>query len=275
MSNESSSQRKNEQNSTILDLNSLWFALKSRKLMIGIIVLIGLIIMSTVGFLRKPVYVKGTLISIPYYKKSIVNSAEIIAMIQDVGALIERDAKDILVQKGVFREEDIDSILGIYCPAADMTEETFILAIKSQREENIPNIARDTIRYLNSNEIISARIEEQKSLMSKQVEFFKTAVTNAEALKTTFLELSRKEIPLDLSFNVVEIEKTIRDMKLELENIQKELTLFKGFEMISTLDAPPKRTSFNFPRNIIIGGAIFLFLGIIIALFLEWKNYIL
>ncbi len=95
MSNESSSQRKNEQNSTILDLNSLWFALKSRKLMIGIIVLIGLIIMSTVGFLRKPVYVKGTLISIPYYKKSIVNSAEIIAMIQDVGALIERDAKDI------------------------------------------------------------------------------------------------------------------------------------------------------------------------------------
>jgi len=268
-------QEKNEQNLINLDLRSLWEVLKSNKMLIAIVVLIGLFVNIAAGFLIKPEYTKRIVISLPVSEHFAFQTAEIRPIIQDINSMIELDRKDILIKDQVFSAEDLEGILGVLI--TDISQETgiYLVVIKSRREENIPNVARGVIQYLKSHEYFSTRVEKQRILLNKQIELFQMAVDNAESLKATFLDLIKKENPLDLSFNVADIAKTIRDMKIELENTQKEMALFKEMEIISRLDSPPDRETYNFVRNSIVGVTLSLFLGVVIALVLGWKRLVL
>jgi hypothetical protein len=195
--------------------------------------------------LQPPIYVKGILISLPSYQEDIIHADELRAIIRDLNGMIERDAKDIMVAKGIYSESDIEDCVGIFCVSAKDKEGIFTLVIKSKSQETISNIARDTVKHLNTYPIISDRIQKQMVLLKHQIVLFQTAVKNSEELKNTFMELVKSENPIDISFNIVNVERSIREMKTELDHIQKKTELFKGFEIISSLDVPPSIEGFG------------------------------
>jgi len=93
-------------------------------------------------------------------------------------------------------------------------------------------------------------------------------------MRATFIDLAQKGEKVELSFNLAQLDKTILDMKTKLRKYQQQLDLFKGFEIISDLDVPPDRTGFNYPRNLVLGFLISLFLGILVALISNWKSLV-
>lgn len=275
MNEDNGLQEKNAQNLISLDLRSLWEILKKRKMLIVAVVLIGLLVNIAAAFLIRPEYTKRIVISLPVGEHFGFQVAEIRPIIQDINSMIELGRKEILVENKVFSAEDLEGIQEVAFTDINQEKGIYVILIRSRREENIPQVARGVIRYLESHEYFSTRIEKQRMLLNKQLELFQTAVDNAESLKATFMDLIRRESPLDLSFNVADIDKTIRDMKVELENAQKELALFKEMEVISRLDSPPDRASYDLIRNSIVGVTLSLFLGIVIALVLGWKRFVL
>lgn len=251
----------------ILSADLLWILFKKNWILIGFIVFLGGCVVVGIRLLKPPTYVKGILISLPSYQENIIHADELRTIIRDLNGMIERDAKDILVAKGIYSEADVEDCVGIYCITAKDKEGIFALSIKSKREENIPNIARDTVNHLNNYPIISDRIQKQMDLLNHQIELFQTAVKNSEELKKTFMDLMKSKSPIDLSFNIVNVERSIREMKTELDHIQKRTELFKGFEIISNLDVPPNIEGFGFFKNISTAVLISFFIGIIIAFF--------
>lgn len=256
----------------IFDLKNLWAVIKDKKYLIGAIVLFGVFVVAAVWFLRGTIYVKGILISLPDYQENIIHADELRTIISDLNGMVERDAKDMLVEKGIFSQADIEDITGIFCITAKGEEGIFTLVIKSRSQDNIANVARDVTKHLNDYPIIKDRIEKQITLLNHQIELYSSAVNNAQDLKATFFDTIKTGRAVDLGFNVVDIEQSIRDMKMELEDLQRKTELFKGFENISNLDVPPQPEGFGIFRSLGISILISLFIGIIIAIFTGWKS---
>jgi len=252
---------------SIINADLFWRVFKKNWILIAFIVFLGGCVVTAIRLLKPPTYVKGILISLPSFQQDIIHADELRTIIRDLNSMIELDAKDIMVAKGIFSESDIEDCIGIYCVSAKDKEGIFTLAIKSKREENIPNIVRDTVKHLNNYPIISDRIQKQMVLLNHQIELFQTAVKNSEDLKNTFMELVESKNPIDISFNIVNVERSIREMRTELDHIQKKTELFKGFEIISNLDVPPSLEGFGFFKHITTAVLISFFIGIIIAFF--------
>ena len=252
---------------SIINADLLWKVFKKNWILIAFLVFLGGCVVTAIRLLKPPTYVKGILISLPSFQQEIIHADELRTIIRDLNSMIELDAKDIMVAKGIYSESDIEDCIGIYCVSAKDKEGIFTLAIKSKREENIPNIVRDTVKHLNNYPIISDRIQKQMVLLNHQIELFQTAVKNSEDLKNTFMELVESKNPIDISFNIVNVERSIREMRTELDHIQKKTELFKGFEIISNLDVPPSLEGFGFFKHITTAVLISFFIGIIIAFF--------
>lgn len=266
------SQKKEDLGLNIFDLKNLWTVIKDKKFLIGSFVILGMIVVAAVWFLKGPIYVKGILISLPDYQENIIHADELRTIISDLNGMVERDAKDMLVEKGIFSQADIEDITGIFCITAKGEEGIFTLVIKSKIQENIPNIARDVAKHLNDHPIIKDRIEKQINLLNHQIELYSSAVNNAQELKTTFFDTIRTGRTVDLGFNVVDIEQSIRDMKMELEDLQRKTELFKGFEIISNVEVPPNTEGFGLFRSLGMSILISLFVGVIVAIFTGWKK---
>jgi len=266
------SQNKEDLGLNIFDLKNLWAVIKDKKYLIGLFVILGMIVVAAVWYLRGPIYVKGLLISLPDYQENIIHADELRTIISDLNGMVERDAKDMMVEKGIFSQADIEDITGIFCITAKGEEGIFTLVIKSRIEENIPNIARDVAKHLNDHPIIKDRIEKQINLLNHQIELYSSAVNNAEELKITFFDTIKAGRTVDLGFNVVDIEQSIRDMKMELEDLQRKTELFKGFEIISNVEVPPNTEGFGLFRSLGMSILISLFVGVIVAIFTGWKK---
>lgn len=261
--------KNHDKTSGIININLFRKLFKRNWLLITLIVFLGGSVVLAFRLLQPPTYVKGILISLslPSYQEDIIHADELRAIIQDLNGMIERDAKDVMVAKGIYSESDIEDCTGIYCISAKSKEGIFTLVIKSKSKESIPHLASDTVKHLNGYPIISDRIQKQMDLLNHQIELFQSAVKNSEELKKTFMDLMKSKSPIDLSFNIVNVERSIREMRTELDNIQKRTELFKGFEIISSLDVPPNIEGFGFFKNIFAAVLISFFIGIIIAFF--------
>jgi len=272
MKSDDNSQKKEDLGLNIFDLRNLWAVIKEKKYLIGAIVLLGVFVVVAAWFLRDTIYVKGILISLPDYQENIIHADELRTIISDLNGMVERDAKDMMVEKGIFAQADIEDITGIFCAAAKGEEGIFTLVIKSKSQDNIANVARDVAYHLNDHPIIKDRIEKQINLLNNQIELCSSAVNNAQELKATFFDTIKTGRAVDLGFNVVDIEQSIRDMKMELEDLQRKTELFKGFEIISNLDVPSEPEGFGIFRSLGISILISLFIGIIVAIFTGWKK---
>ena len=258
-----------------IDLYELWLVLKRRKNYVLITMLIFLILGSVFILVSPNIYRAFAIVTLP----SVGGSGRVIVDFpttsQIVKTIDERlKKKELKNLPGNLRDHLLKAkVEDVLAEPVDRKKggKVFLLKVEGSNKENLSNALFSVIDYLNENQYVKKKINEQKELIKTQIYTIERKIPEleqeAKLLKGKLLKSQKIKI---VGFNPSDIDRTIIQLKSKLENLRYLLSSgIHGYEVIySSVSEKPVK-----PKKGLILGVSFisgLFLGIFVAFFVEW-----
>ncbi len=243
-----------------IDLYELWLKLKKRwKVILGTVVLF---VLSAVVYLltTKPVYVSSFVIKIGWDPVSLLSGnvpKELILLPEELASLINAKASTLNI-------EGIKSINAKSLLKRRGVVSTVKVTIEAYDKEAIQKAYEELMHMLNTEKFINEKIKALKLVLDKRVNRLKDMLREAYKHKST----AEKNHTLD--YNPVEVNKIISDLEKELVYTEYLIKESKPFEVLYKPIIPSKPSKPKRSLVLTVAAVSGLFLGIFLALFLEW-----
>ena len=273
-----------------IDLYELWLVLKKRKVYILTTTLIFLLFGVVYALISPNVYRSSAVVALPATttmttitnpntNTNTVTSTITIVDFHTTEKIIEALNKKLKessysklpaevresFKKAKVKNVDVESL------GRRGNRDVFVLKVEGLNRDALPGALLSVLKFLNSNEYVKSRVNEQKMLLKKQVEILKKELPRVEkellSIKKQILDSKKIKI---IGFNPLDLDKKLIDLKTELMSLNYTLNSgIHGYEIIysSLSDNPVK------PKRKLILAVSFvsgLFLGIFVAFFVEW-----
>ncbi len=256
-----------------IDLYELWLKIKKRWRLVFSISIIFVTIACIYSFLSKPVYESSFVVKIPEVVTKVVN----IQIITPKEVVKYIDILDKLHKEK--RYNDLSNILSldinnvkdiVYITAREIrgTKNAIEVIVGVNNPRLIPTLSKNIVQFLNKNPYVFERILSEKKTLQLQILNIEKRIKALEETRRTINELVKQG--KEIHFNPVEIDRTIQELTKQLVETRKQLSLLKGFEMSVEPIIPDKPAKPKKKLIIAIAGVSSLFLGVFLALFLEW-----
>ncbi|RLJ70427.1 subunit length determinant protein [Hydrogenivirga caldilitoris] len=237
-----------------IDLYELWLRLKKRWKVVAGTVLLFLVASLVYLFVAKPVYESSAVIKIGYDPVFLINPEEPkflpILTPQEFSHLISSINLDVKGLKNIEAQPETKS------------PSTVIINISAYDPEVIEPAFRKLMARIENNPMVKDKIYSVKSILQTRK---KKLLEALQELYTYKKELNQKDIDklAEVSTRIAMLEREFDDIRILLSNI-------RAFEVISEPRTPTQPSK---PKKLLILAVSFvssLFLGIFLALFLEW-----
>jgi len=268
-----------------IDLYDLCLILKKRLGLIAGVFTSVVLVTAVVSFLLPPVY-RGTFtVRVPMVSDiqtqnvfkgesnqlvPMVKPKEAVSLISNIDRLREEEQfKQLSDALGISNEKAAELVELTANAPRDVKE--FIEVVVDVRSPSAIGDFRDAIvRYLNENRYVRERIALRRaSLLSLKAEI-ENNLSEVEAMKRLVSDQIRTERKKDIGFNPIEMEKEVIVFKQILRSIDDEVKLLKGFEVVVEPVISDRPVSPDKALNVTVAAVSSLFLGIVLAFFMEW-----
>lgn len=254
-----------------IDLYDLYLVLKKRARLIVIIFLTITIISGVISFLLPPVYSGKVVIRLPrVYEKVIITPSETKAILNELDELREEGRFNELSKKLNIDNAKVSELAELSANAPRGEHEFIEATIDVYDPDLIMDIKDALITYLNSNNYVKERVGLQKESLNHLKEEILKKINEIEALKEYIVNEIKHGKVKDFGFNPLNLDKEVINLKQRLKNIEKDITLLKGFEVVVEPTIPVKPSKPKKKLIIAVAGFTSLFFGIFLAFFMEW-----
>ncbi len=247
-----------------IDLYELWLKLRKRWKLILSTLLIFISVAGLYSFLTTPVYESSFLIRVPIF----ISQKEAVKYVQVLGNLLKEERFEELEKYLKLDEKDLLKIKDVSARELRGTKDIIEVNISVEDPNIITTFTNHLKDYMNNIPYVKENIRIKKQKLSAEIEDLEKRIKALKETKNIVNKLAEKGEPI--YFNPGDLDKTIQGMTKRLLEAKTELKTLRGFE-ITVEPAIPKEPS-KPKRTLIIAvaGISALFLGIFLALFLEW-----
>ncbi len=244
-----------------IDLYDLWLVLKKRKIVILAVILISLAAAIVYAALAQKVYrVSNTLILTQMV--GAVKQGELTAAIDELNEL-KNISKEKTAQLLSMQVDDLDKIVNI---KASVSKGSGAVRVDIETLDNSAGIAlmEALPGYLQSVPSIAINLEMEKALTKKNMQDLKAIIDNP----VKDLNLPSNTVVYVPSIDLYTLREKYNRLIMMMENIEeKQLVSFAWKTEPPATHYGPKMST-----SIILGFVLGLFLGIVVALFMEWSD---
>ncbi len=246
-----------------IDLYELYSIIKKHlKFILSFVFLVTILAIASTFFM-KPVYKSDISLfvsQIDYSQiKPIIDELKLLKKDKDLAQKLNVDIDSVKAIENIDIQKDKDS------------DKVFYISLYVYDKNKIPLLADAILRYINQNPIIKSSFEERLKQIDTYINNAQKDVTELETLKNKiFNDINNGKVSL-LGVNPVEIDKSLIDLKSQIEslNIEKQ-TLQKGITFLTEPVIPENKYK---PKRSLIAAISFissLFMAIFIVLLKEW-----
>ena len=260
-------EKQNEEYDDEINLYDLWKVIAKRKmLIIGlVIVVVGL---TAIGSFMMPNIYRGEAVllvnlnNFDKQKSEVINATEIT---DSVGS-INREKLLRMAPKSY------SNVTQIKLNANKNSKDKITVTIDAKKIDDIPGALSEVIGYLNNIDIIKSSVSRYKENFIKQSSELSDIIKSSHDLLLTYRKMFEAGKITAMGFNPVEASTMIGKMKVDLTEIDQKISRLNngGIEIASQLYISDNPVSPKILRNVILVGIISLFLGIFLALFIEY-----
>jgi len=251
-----------------IDLYELWLVLKKRwKLIVGLFLCATFLTAST-SFLMTPIYKSHFLLKPPTF----ITANETKHLITPIQIRLKEKGYNQLKYLLCLKKDTLQNLKGINCKITRNNGNLPLIEIETSRKEDIPKISNALIIYLNKNQYVAEKIQAEKEGLEKQKNILSSKLKEMEKLKKSLLKKIKTGKKDVIGFNPMAIERNIISTEMQLQNIEKNLKLLKGFEKIDEPVIPERPYKPKRRLMVTLAGIMGLFLGVFLAFFLEWLD---
>jgi len=259
-----------------IDLYDIFLILKRRSRLILSIFLIAVLATGIISFIMTPVYRSSFLIKGPVIFYGNNRPAPVISP-EESEKLIEKLNKAV-EEKTIAHLSDLLKIsannamklisLDTNTPA-DRWKNFIEIVIEIKDPTLIVSIKDGIVGYLNRNEYYKERITLTRTNMIRRKQGMQAKITEIDEFKNILTEQIKSGEMNNLGFNPMVMERDVINLRQELNDIEDRIQLLRGFEVvvepfISAKPVKPKKI-----LNMAVAGIISLFIGILLAFFME------
>ncbi len=259
-----------------IDLWEYFLVLKKRlKLIFGIFV-IAVLLTGIISYLMTPVYRSSFIIKVPTITPSptkempIISTTETERLIKSLNDLRNEESFKDLSEKLLIKEEKARQIASLKAKTLRNEKHSVEISLDVHNPVLIKEISDGIMKFLNQNQYVIDKISSERDRLINLKEEFEPRIKEMERVKNAIIEQIRKQGMKNLSFNPVEMERELINLKQRLMDIEKNSKLIKGFEILSEPVIPKKPVKPKKALNIAIAGITSLFFGIFLAFFITW-----
>jgi capsular polysaccharide biosynthesis protein len=259
-----------------ISLYDIFLVLKRRAILILSIFLITLLAAGTISFVMTPVYrssfiIKGPVTSYSNYPQAFVISPE------ESGKLIKALDKAVADK----RITELSNFLKISANNAnkivsfeailpvDDTKNYIETVINIEDPTLIVSIKDGIMGYLNQNKYVSERINLTRKSLMRRKKAMQAKINEIDDFKNILTEQIKSGKRNNLGFNPMLMESDVMNLRQELNDIEDRIQLLKGFEVVVEPFIPTNPVKPKKILNMAVAGIISLFLGVLIAFFME------
>jgi capsular polysaccharide biosynthesis protein len=260
-------EKQNEEYDDEINLYDLWKAIAKRKmLIIGLfIVIVGLT--AIYSFMMPNIYRGEALLTVNLFnldnlKTGVIDAKEITDSIGSV----DKGKRLKIVPKSY------SNVKNIKLDALKNSKDKIRVTIDAKKIDDIPGALSEVVGYLNNMDIIKTTVSREKSKLIMQSSELSDLIKSSPDLLATYRKLFEAGKLSTMGFNPVDVGKRIIDIKAELLDIDQKISRLNdgGIEIAAQPYISDKPVSPKILRNVTLAGIISLFVGIFLALFIEY-----
>jgi len=270
-----------------IDLYELCLILKKRFKLIAGVFISAILITALISFLLPPVYRGSFIIRVPMIPETqtknifneelnarvpLINPKEAVNLIENLDRLRkEKQIRKLSDALGI-SDEKVDALVELTANAPRDVKDSIEVVIDSRSPVLINDFKDGILGFLNENQYAKTRISLRRASLLSLREEIKNKISEVEAVRKLVSNQIREDKTKELGFNPIEMDKDVIIFKQILRNVENEIKLQKGFEIvvepvISDKPVRPKKA-----LNVAVAGTLFLFLGVFLAFFVELFN---
>jgi len=243
-----------------INLYDLWKVIvKRKKLIIGLFVIA--ILTSAIISLLMPKIYQGKIVlrltTLP--AKELINIIGKIDSEEDIKRLFPNTAHLITDVK----------LKEIKVSRNRVSKDKFLLIIEAKDKNILIHAFTEFVTYLNNIPFIKRFVEEERQKLSIQLEEIDKLIAKSTKTIRTYEKLFETGKITLVGFNLIELEKSILDLKVRKIAIEQALNRLKGVEMLEEPLISENPVKPKIMLNIAIAGISSLFIGIFLAFFIE------
>ncbi len=246
-----------------IDLYELWLKLKKRWRVILFTTLSFLFLALLYIILTPKVYESSFVVKIPTAEdKPILSPRETTKYIRYLEELIKARKYDKLSK--ALNMKEVENILSIKGREIRGVKDSLEISVEVRDPELIPPLAKAILRYLNDNEFIKSHLRRKREALTFRKRALEEELRSLQSLQKSLL----KESP-DAE-KISELAKLIADIKQEIIDTEIALRSLRGFTLSVEPFVPDTPSKPKSLLVLVVAGVSGLFMGIFVALFLEW-----
>ncbi len=270
-----------------IDLYELCLILRRRFKLIAGVFIIAVLVTAVISFLLPPVYRGSFIIRVPMISASqtssifnggpntripLINPNEAVNLIENLDRLRKEDQIRKLSDALGISDEKIGALVELTANVPRDVKDSIEVVIDVGSPVLINDFKDGILGFLNENQYAKKRISLRKASLLSLREEIKNNISEVEAVKKLVSNQIKENESKELGFNPIDMDKEVIIFKQMLRNVENDIKLLKGFEIviepvISDKPVRPKKV-----LNVAIAGTLSLFLGVFLAFLLEWLN---
>ncbi len=269
-------QRREKSYDDEIDLYELCLVFKRRaKLIVGVFAL-AVLATVVVSFLLPPVYRGSFVIRVPTIAEGrsaemfnkelnalepLVSPDETEKLIKNLDRLREEEQGHELSEALGLDEKRIEGIVEIKADAPRNVKNFVEVTVDVRSPALIKDLKTGIVRFLNENRYVRERISlKRESLLSLKEEIGNN-ISRVEAVRRLVTSRIRESERGELGFNPIEMDRDVLILKQALRDVDNEIKLLKGFEVVVEPVVPEKPVRPKKVLNVAIAGVLSLFIG--------------
>lgn len=253
-----------------IDLYEIWLKIKKRyKIIVGTVcffVALSLIYI----FITKPIYEEKFTVKLPSYAnaKPLLTPQEVKGEIRKLDNLARLKRYEELSSKLNLKKEIASKMISIRANSIRGVNDAIEINIKVTDPSIVKLISLKTIDYLNNKKYTKEFIQTVKGQLEEEINEIEKTIRKLYDIKKIIESSISKGQPI--YFNPADIDEAILAFSNRLYELKFRLKTLKGFEISVEPEVPSSPTK---PKKALIIAVSFVssvFIGIFLALFLEW-----
>ncbi len=270
-----------------IDLYELCLILRRRFKLIAGVFIIAVLVTAVISFLLPPVYRGSFIIRVPMISASqtssifnggpntripLINPNEAVNLIENLDRLRKEDQIRKLSDALGISDEKIGALVELTANVPRDVKDSIEVVIDVGSPVLINDFKDGILGFLNENQYAKKRISLRKASLLSLREEIKNNISEVEAVKKLVSNQIKENESKELGFNPIDMDKEVIIFKQMLRNVENDIKLLKGFEIviepvISDKPVRPKKV-----LNVAIAGITSLFIGILLAFLKEWAE---
>lgn len=208
-----------------------------------------------------------------YSEKPIISPSETESIVSELNELIKEGRLNELSKKLNMNPNRLSELVKISASTPRVEKGFIEVTIDVYNPELILPVKNSLVEYLNNTPYVKKRISLERESLNHLKEEILRKINEIEGLKEYVIDEIKQGKVKNIRFNPIDLDKEVINLKQQLKDIEKDIALLKGIEVVAEPNIPVKPSRPRKKLIVALAGFTSLFFGIFFAfLWSGWRK---